>query len=376
MKRLCFIFFVFLFSSNLNAQNQEFKLVGTNSPYFNKSKAYLYIKSNDYRKVLFVDSTILNDGEFKFSGLASQPASNASMKLVTEGKTYFADFVIDTGFNKISFKEENLISNYFRDVDMRSVSNLIKMKLDSVQRKVVSDYRSSHKIDEGAAFSLPKSDNHLIDLEYLKIIGEYPNNYYSLISLYFKSKFASMSEYTDLILKTFDTLSLELKNSEIGQQLVKSKSADAYAILASKEGKLSPIFSTKDDQNQAFTNQSLSGKPYLIVFTATWCVPCQKQLPKLKQIASTYRNQGLKVIYVSLDDDLEKWKKHIKTIPTDWLNVSDRQKGVEGHIAKSFHVTAIPTYFLINAQNMIVYNSDATDPALLRTEEYIKNELK
>ena len=44
-------------------------------------------------------------------------------------------------------------------------------------------------------------------------------------------------------------------------------------------------------------------KAVLIDFWATWCGPCVDEIPTIKSIAETYRDQGLEVVGVSLDHD-------------------------------------------------------------------------
>jgi peroxiredoxin len=362
-----YVFLGVLFSvANIRAQVKPFKLEGTNFSFFDGYNAYLYVKTDDHRKVLFLDSTVLKNGEFRFVGQLTQPSSNASIKLILKKEQYYSDFVLDTGINQMVFKEEHL--------NIRSVSNIIKFKVDSIDRKAYADQRAEANIKEEMV-SLSLSRTHERDLKELKIIETYPDNYYSLISLYFLGKHVSMAEYTDLILQTFDKLSIELKSSDLGRKLYASKSADVYAKKASKEGQPSPIFSVKDNQDRNFTNKSVLGTPYLLVFTATWCVPCQNQLPKLRKIADNYGRRGLKIVYISVDDDLQKWKNHLQTVPSEWTHLSDRQEGQQGKIQKMFYVRYIPTYFLIDAGGKIAYNSDTTDPELLETEKYIRSAL-
>ena len=52
---------------------------------------------------------------------------------------------------------------------------------------------------------------------------------------------------------------------------------------------LEPIFNFENDTT------------YVINFWATWCKPCIKELPYFEEIDSTYRDQKLKVVLVSLD---------------------------------------------------------------------------
>lgn len=44
-----------------------------------------------------------------------------------------------------------------------------------------------------------------------------------------------------------------------------------------------------------------SNKIYVVNFWATWCAPCVKELPYFEKLNSTYANQNVEVILVSLD---------------------------------------------------------------------------
>jgi thiol-disulfide isomerase/thioredoxin len=47
------------------------------------------------------------------------------------------------------------------------------------------------------------------------------------------------------------------------------------------------------------------GKPLLVNFWATWCEPCREEYPMLVELARTYGPQGLIVVAVSLDEDVD-----------------------------------------------------------------------
>ncbi|MBI3484067.1 MAG: redoxin domain-containing protein, partial [Acidobacteria bacterium] len=47
------------------------------------------------------------------------------------------------------------------------------------------------------------------------------------------------------------------------------------------------------------------GKPLLVNFWATWCEPCRDEFPMLNELARTYGPQGLQVMGVSLDEDVD-----------------------------------------------------------------------
>ncbi len=47
------------------------------------------------------------------------------------------------------------------------------------------------------------------------------------------------------------------------------------------------------------------GKGVMVSFWATWCVPCRNEYPMIVSLAKEYDHQGLAVIGVSLDEDVD-----------------------------------------------------------------------
>jgi peroxiredoxin len=48
--------------------------------------------------------------------------------------------------------------------------------------------------------------------------------------------------------------------------------------------------------------QGLRGKPVLLNSWATWCGECRTELPAIQRLAETYRDRGLQVIGVNVDE--------------------------------------------------------------------------
>jgi thiol-disulfide isomerase/thioredoxin len=63
-----------------------------------------------------------------------------------------------------------------------------------------------------------------------------------------------------------------------------------------------PSFSFRDLDGKVFKLSEHRGKPVLIDFWATWCSPCRASLPHLSALQERYRQQGLVVVGLSLDD--------------------------------------------------------------------------
>jgi peroxiredoxin len=66
-----------------------------------------------------------------------------------------------------------------------------------------------------------------------------------------------------------------------------------------------PTFSWIDENNREVTLESYKGKVIVINFWATWCGPCKNEIPDFVQIYSKYKAQGVEILGVSLDSEIE-----------------------------------------------------------------------
>ncbi|MCX7785815.1 MAG: TlpA family protein disulfide reductase [candidate division WOR-3 bacterium] len=96
------------------------------------------------------------------------------------------------------------------------------------------------------------------------------------------------------------------------------------------------------------TLSALKGKVILVDFWATWCPPCRAAIPHLIRIYNTYKDQGLVVLGVSLDQDksaLEKYNQDIN-IPYPILLGTNE-------VAKAYDVQGIPTLIIFDKKGKI-----------------------
>ncbi len=78
-------------------------------------------------------------------------------------------------------------------------------------------------------------------------------------------------------------------------------------------GETAPDFTLKTDQGKDFTLSSLRGEKVVLVdFWASWCVPCRKSYPHLKEVYNKYKDKGFEVVAVTNDSNHDQWKKAIK----------------------------------------------------------------
>jgi cytochrome c biogenesis protein CcmG/thiol:disulfide interchange protein DsbE len=71
-------------------------------------------------------------------------------------------------------------------------------------------------------------------------------------------------------------------------------------------GLSAPDFEATDASGANFQLSDYSGKVVLLNFWASWCAPCQKEIPWLVELQRKYGDQGFAVIGISMDED--GWK--------------------------------------------------------------------
>lgn len=95
------------------------------------------------------------------------------------------------------------------------------------------------------------------------------------------------------------------------------------------------------------------GKVVLVDFWASWCGPCRREIPNIKDQYETYHERGFEVIGVCLDREREKAEEYIKSAEIPWSSIFD-QDAQEEPMAKRYDITSIPTAILVDREGKIV----------------------
>jgi len=113
--------------------------------------------------------------------------------------------------------------------------------------------------------------------------------------------------------------------------------------------KMAPPFTVTALDGTKFNLDAMGGRVVLIDFWATWCGPCNEELPHLKKIAKEFAGEPLVMISVSDDKDEAKWKDFIAKHEMTWVQYRD----ANGELGKQFGVQSIPHYFTIDADGVL-----------------------
>lgn len=317
-----------------------------------------------------IDSFIIKNGHHIYHGQVNEPSNYAAFYVSQKGKTLEKTFMLDSGLNTLTIDLPSVPSRYL-SLQSDARGQVVYQDLTELSEKTIAAYKKGPTHVNGYLRLSPELFNQLITLQ-SALLTTYPNDFASLIYLYrlWLGDIGVAAAKRNLV--TLAKLSQELQASEVGKKLYDEQHNFIQNKILAGQGKQVLNFTVSDLNNQAFSNSSLLGQPYLIVFSATWCGPCQEELPELKKIYTTYKSKGLKVIYFNDDDDIARWKAHVSSNQLSWINVSERLKPRVSKIPKSFGIYAIPTCILVNKSGTIVYNSDETDTGLTKLNSQIK----
>jgi cytochrome c biogenesis protein CcmG/thiol:disulfide interchange protein DsbE len=130
-------------------------------------------------------------------------------------------------------------------------------------------------------------------------------------------------------------------------------SKESQSSSASHQRKLAPDFTLQDANGQSVSLSEYRGKVVLLNFWATWCGPCELEIPWFENFEQEYKSKGFEVIGVSMDED--GWKVVKPFIAQHKVNyrvllgndsVSQLYGGVE----------SLPTTFLIDRDGKFAFS--------------------
>ncbi len=106
----------------------------------------------------------------------------------------------------------------------------------------------------------------------------------------------------------------------------------------------------------------------LLDFWASWCGPCRRLIPVLKEIYAGQPKGRFQILSCSVDRDEDAWRKALKEEQMPWPQVREEEGIYE--CSDQYGVTAIPTTILINREGVII----ARNPDESELEELLFSE--
>ena len=224
---------------------------------------------------------------------------------------------------------------------------------------------------------------------YRKQYQEYTQNYMKThTDSYYATQFLNMDmgnmTYED-IKAIWDKLSPDVQKYGVGAKEVKS---ELETLAKVRPGCPAPDFTANDINGKPFTLSSLKGKVVIIDFWASWCGPCRKSNPHMRELYAKYHKKGLDMVYVADDDsNPAKWKAAVEKDQLigdgfhhvlRGLKITDQVKYTydkTNDISDKYAIHFLPTKYLIDKKgNVVCKISEGEDAKLDALIEKLLND--
>ncbi len=123
---------------------------------------------------------------------------------------------------------------------------------------------------------------------------------------------------------------------------------------AEQTGRRAPEFKLENVEGDYMSLQDELGEgPVLLSFWATWCKPCIEEMTKYKDIYSEYKDKGLKVLAISIDDErtVAKVKPFVRSKNYPFPVLLD----TNSEVARKYYAQNVPYSVLLDKSGNIVY---------------------
>lgn len=374
MRKNLLITLLLLCTAMMQAQEQRFTIRGelTNDSlrYTAQKVEQLYLKRTIDGVETTIDTATVANGTFTFSGIAPTDVEmynitgfdNGSIQVFVEpGEITVGPF--DARFPvaaRIGGTAGNNVMQGFYDVNQACIAaskERMKVAMENVPAEIKGDQTAELNWTSPTFYV----NNLYFKLEIMNYICE---NIESPVALYI-IKYSMMPAFTpDVIENVFlKAVPANLHNSKMYKELVNDIRA---ANL--KEGSIAPDISGRTTDGKELTLSCFDDKYILLDFWASWCAPCRREFPFLKEaLAYSEKNDRFAVLSYSIDSKEKDWVNCIEKNDLkhkNWIHIS-ALKGWNSDAAKLFNVQGVPHTVLIGPGGKVIgFN--------LRGEEMVK----
>jgi len=138
------------------------------------------------------------------------------------------------------------------------------------------------------------------------------------------------------------------------------------------KGAPSPSFAFADTSGAVVSLESLRGKYVYIDLWATWCGPCKREIPYLKQLEAKYHDKNIAFVSISIDEvgDKQKWINFVRKEKLTGIQIM-ADKAWETAFVKDYTIVGIPHFILLGPAGEII-EARAKRPSEPQLEEQLK----
>lgn len=319
---------------------------------------YLYYPGMDDKRMK--DSVLIVNGKFSFRGNINGPSmAYLQLKEDKRNEKNSLQFFLEPSKINIALK-----LNKFADAKISGSASqyeyalLLKSKNEiSAKYQVQLDSLRTEKDHEKNAEIREKLAPYFSEMDQADFLffDRHPDSYVTLNLMRYHTGDLTL----DSLQMFYDRLGEKLQQTKDGEDLA----GEIEKLRGGSPGSMAKEFSATDINGKELNLADFKGKYVLLDFWASWCVPCRKGNPHLKELYAKYKGQGIEFIGVSDDDrNHDAWKKAVEKDGLPWrhvlrgLDMEKRMKGEpnETDISEKFGIHTLPTKVLIDREGKII----------------------
>ncbi|MFL5772620.1 MAG: redoxin domain-containing protein [Flavisolibacter sp.] len=307
------------------------------------------------------DTSWIKNGSFEFNGKLEQPVmASLTGKVQTRSVSdpNYTTFFIEPGIITIDIEKDHFkdgkysgssIQKEYLELDKskRKVEAKYRVQLDSLRTE--KDHDKNAEIRERLAPYFAEMDQ--ADYDFFK---KHPQSYVTAYMLRY--------HVSDLSLKDLEHYYNQLGTKIQQTTFAKDIDAEIVKLRGGSPGSMAKGFSATDINGNELRLTDYKGKYVLLDFWASWCVPCRKGNPHLKELYAKYKDKGIEFIGIADDDRAEDaWRKAVdKDGIGMWKHIRRGLKYSNGEydrsndISENFGIHTLPTKILIDPEGKIV----------------------
>ncbi len=374
---LLFTSLAVLITSCGNSEIENFQLKGK---LINSNKEFISLVNVNSSQAKTVDSVQVDEnGEFIFTkkvpekGFYSIQISSKNYATIiadsTEKIVFEGDAQSLNDSYKIKGSPDSELFSEFNEVTKTKFKEMenVRMKQDSIRRvfeAYMNTSKDSIRLDSLSKSLEPTFNSFSADYRkkaddvstYIKsFIDEHKSSFVALAAIQMLSPEKDIAYF----IKVADALSVKYPDIETLKGF--KAYVDKEKILAI--GMPAPDITMNDKDGKAISLSSLKGKVVVLDFWAAWCKPCRAENPFVVSIYHKYKDKGLDIFSVSLDQTKEAWLEAINKDKLVWKNHVCDFKMWESPVVSQYGFSGIPFACILDKEGNIA-GKNLRGPAL------------
>ena len=351
------------FWSCTNRSGNEFIIKGNIE---GKFAGNVYLQKNLDGKFQVLDTAVVENGKFKFTGKIDSP----DIYYIGIDESRYVSFFNEPAEIKITFHIDSLAKPTIKGSESDKEYRKYMQTMDeyrSAQIGIYTQYNEAHRSADSAKIKSLEAEMEELENKHIENIKAFvSNNPGSFVSPY-----VAMRHSYEMDLAQLKEISGKLDNKVKKSSFAVMLDERIKTLESVDIGKQAPDFTMNNPDGVPVTLSSLRGKIVLVDFWASWCGPCRRENPNVVNAYKKYSPLGFDIIGVSLDRDMESWKKAIQDDKLTWTHVSDLQYW-NNAASKQYGIMSIPSNVLLDKNGVIIARNLTGEDLHKKLEELLK----